>query len=65
MSEDNRYPGVNYNKQADLWVSRLYTDNRTIGMGCYKSQEDAIKARKAGEAVLAFRKYPPNDDSVN
>ena len=45
---DKRYPGVNYNKQADLWVARVYDNGKTYGMGCYKDRDEAVKARQLG-----------------
>ena len=58
---DKRYPGVNYNKQADLWVARVYDNGKTYGMGCYNDRDEAVQARQLGEATLTFKRYDTGD----
>ena len=50
--------GVGYNKQKQLWVSRLEKDGVIIIYECYENKEDAIRCRLQGEKDY-FGEYAP------
>ena len=52
--------GVVWLKYRKMWEARIYVGKKIIGLGSYKNFEDAVSARKRGEAEHGFH---PNHGS--
>lgn len=43
------YTGIRYNSKAGSYYVRIMVNKKEVSLGCYKSLESAIEARKQGE----------------
>lgn len=51
LSDKNKsgYAGVSWRKDSNRWRAQITVNGKAIGLGCFESLDDAIKARKAAE----------------
>ena len=53
--QNTKAKGIYWDKSRNKWMAQIYINGKTINLGRYDLEEDAIKARKAGK--LKYHKY--------
>ena len=56
-------PGVSYHKNIKRWIAEVYKDGKKIHIGCFKTEEEAIAARKAAEPYY-YGEYVYNKELI-